>query len=63
MTLDAGGTETCVIRLEEHDAHDVVADVTLALQLLRIVFLVGQQRGHVEHDLDVAPVCIDGEQT
>jgi len=37
--------------------------VALPLKLLRIVLLVGQQGGHMEHDLDVAPVRIDGEET
>lgn len=63
MALDAGGTEACVIRLQEYHADDIVADVTLPLKLLRIVLLVRQQRGHMEHDLDVAPVRIDGEET
>lgn len=63
MTLNAGGTEASVVRLEEHDTDDVVANVTLALKLLRIVLLIGQQGGHVEHDLNVTPVRVDGEQT
>ena len=33
MALDAGRGEGGVARLEEHDAHDVVADVTLSLEL------------------------------
>ena len=34
-----------------HHAHDVVTHVPLPLQLLRVALLVGQQTGHVEHDL------------
>lgn len=63
MTLNAGGTEASVVRLKKDDTDDVVANVTLALKLLRIVLFIGQQGGHVEHDLNVAPVCVDGEQT
>ena len=33
VALDAGRGEGGVARLEEHDAHDVVADVTLSLEL------------------------------
>ncbi len=47
-----------VVGLEEDDTDDVVADVSLALQLLRIVLLVGEQRSHVEHDLYAAPVRV-----
>ena len=35
----------------EDDGHDVVANVPLPLQLLRLALRVGQERGHVEHDL------------
>ena len=35
----------------EDDGHDVVADVPLPLQLLRLALRVGQKSGHVEHDL------------
>lgn len=41
MTLNAGGTEASVVRLEKHDTDDVVANVTLALKLLRIVLFIG----------------------
>ena len=33
MALDAGGGEGGVVRLQEHDAHDVIANVTLPLEL------------------------------
>ena len=33
VALDAGRGEGGVARLEEHDAHDVVADVALSLEL------------------------------
>ena len=35
----------------EDDGHDVVADVPLPLQLLRLALRVRQQRRNVEHDL------------
>lgn len=47
------------VALLEDDGHDVVADVPLALQLLRVVLRVGQQRGHVEHDLLLAEHFVD----
>lgn len=61
MTLDAGGTEAGVVRFEEYDTDNIVADVAFALKLLWVMFLVGQQRGHMEHDLNVPPVRINGE--
>lgn len=60
MALDAGRAEGGVVRLEEHHADDVVADVALPLQLLGVVPLVRQLRGHVEHNLYRTPVCING---
>lgn len=59
MALDAGRTECGIVGLEEHDAHDIVADVALPLELLRIVLLVRQLRGYVEHYLYRTPVCIN----
>ncbi len=47
-----------IVGLEEDDTDDVVAHVSLALQLLWVVLLVGEQRGHVEHDLYAAPVRV-----
>ena len=35
----------------EHNGNNVVADVSLPLQLLTVCFAVGQERRHVEHDL------------
>ena len=35
----------------ENNSDNVVADVSLPLQLLTVCFAVGQKRGHVEHDL------------
>lgn len=61
MAFDTGGTEARVVGFEKYDADDIVADVTFALELLRIVFLIGQQRGYMEHDLNVAPIRVDGE--
>ena len=58
VRFDAGRREIRRIRLQEDDTNDVVADVSLALQFLRIVLLVGQQSGHVEHDLDAPPVRV-----
>lgn len=58
MTFYARRTERSVVRFEEHNAHNVVTDVTFALQLLRIVFLVRQQRRHVKHYFNAAPVRV-----
>lgn len=45
--------------LLENDRHDVVADVPLPLQLLRVVLGVGQERGDVEHDLPLLEDLVD----
>ena len=47
-----------VVSLKEDYADDVVAHVAFALQLLRVVLLVGEEGGHVEHDFDAAPVRV-----
>jgi len=47
--------------LLEHNRHDVVADVPLPLQLLRVAPAERQQRGHVEHDLLAAAALVHGE--
>lgn len=60
MAFDARRTEGGVVRLEEHYAHDVVADVALSLQLLGIMPLVRQLCGNVKHNLYRTPVCING---
>ena len=52
VRCDHVGCERCVLLLEHH-RHDVVTDVTLPLQLLRIVLRVRKQRRHVEHDFPV----------
>lgn len=52
------GTEGRRLLLED-DGDDVVADVTLALQLLRVARAVGQHRGHVEEDLPAAEHLVD----
>lgn len=39
------------VLLLENDRHDVVADVSFALDLTRIVSRVGQQRADMKHDL------------
>ena len=44
--------------LLEHNRHDVVADVPLPLQLLRVAPAERQQRGHVEHDLLAAAAAL-----
>lgn len=58
VALDARRREARVVRLEEDHADDVVADVPLPLQLLRIVLLVRQLRAHVEHDFDGPPAGV-----
>lgn len=63
VRLDAGRREVGAVGLEKDDADDVVTDVALALQLLRVVLLVGQQRRNVEHDLDATPVRVHRVKT
>lgn len=63
MTFDTGWTESSIIGLQKHHTHNVIANVTLPLQLLGIVLLVGKQCGYMEHDLDVTPICINGKET
>lgn len=48
-----GGKEDAGLVLE-HDRDNIVAHVPFPLELLQIVGVVWQQRGHVEHD--VVPV-------
>lgn len=45
------------------DGQDVVADVTLALQLLWVVLDVRQQSGHVEDDFATAEGLVEGVLT
>lgn len=44
----------------KHDGHDVVADMSLPLQLLRVARRVRQQRRHVEHYLAVHKLLVHG---
>lgn len=48
------------VGLLENDGHDVVANVPLPLQLLRIALGVGQQGGHMEHDLPLLEHLVHG---
>ena len=59
VRLDAAQGEPSIVSLEEHHANYIVADMALALQLLRVILLVGQQCGHMEHELDAPPVGVD----
>lgn len=63
VALDAGGAKAGIVRLQEDHAHNVVANVSLPLKLLWIVLFVGQQSGHVKHDLDITPIGVDGKET
>ena len=57
--FDATWWESGVVCLKEDHADYVVTNMTLPLQLLRVVLLVGQQGGDVEHHLDAAPMRVD----
>ena len=59
VRLDAARGEPSVVSLEEDHADYIVAHMPLALQLLRVVLLVGQQCGHMEHEFDAPPVGVD----
>lgn len=48
------------VRLLEHDCENIVADVPLTLQLLRIILRVGEQRGHVERNLTLLKHLVQG---
>lgn len=58
MALYTRGGESGVVGFEEHHADDVVADVSLALELLRIVLFIRQQGAYVEHYFYVAPIGV-----
>ena len=47
------------VSLLEHHSHDVVAYVSLALQLLAIRLGEGQQGGHMEHHLLAEVLCVE----
>ena len=59
MRFDATWREASVVGFKENHTNDIVSNVSLPLQLLRVVLLVGQQGGNMEHDLDAAPVGVD----
>ena len=48
--------------LLEDEGDDVVADVTLTRQLLPVVGCVGQERGHVKHELVARVLGVDAVQ-
>ena len=52
VRAERGHVERQRARLLEHDGDHVVADVSLALQLLPVRRRERQQRRHVEHELD-----------
>lgn len=52
VASDHVGRERRIVFLK-NESNNVVANVTLSLQLLMIVLVVGQKRGHVIHDLFV----------
>ena len=59
VRLDATWGEPSVVRLKEDHADDVVTNMALPLQLLRVVLLVREQGGDVEHHLNAPPVGVD----
>ena len=59
VRFDATWREASVVGFKENHTNDIVSNVSLPLQLLRVVLLVGQQGGNMEHDLDAAPVGVD----
>lgn len=46
--------------VDEHDVHDVVPDVPLALDLLPLLRRERQQCAHVEHNFVALEHCVDG---
>ena len=59
VRFDATWREAGVVCLKEDHTDYIVANMPLPLQLLRVVLLVGQQGGDVEHHLDAAPMSVD----
>ena len=59
VRFDATWGEPSVVRLKEDHADDVITNMAFPLQLLRVVLLVREQGGDVEHHLDAAPVGVD----
>ena len=51
------------VSLLEHHRHDVVADVSFALQLLAVRLGEGQQGGHMEHHLLAEVLCVEAVLT
>lgn len=58
MTLYASWGERGVVRLQKNHTHNVISNMPLPLQLLRIVPLIRKQRAHVEHYFYAPPVRI-----
>lgn len=50
----------CSILLLENYTDYIVADMSLPLELLRIVFCVRQQRGYVKHDFTIFERFVNG---
>ena len=59
VRFDATWREAGVVSFEEDHTDNIVAHMALPLQLLRVVLLVGQQCGDMEHHLDAAPMSVD----
>lgn len=53
------GSERRIFFLENNTDY-IVANMSLPLELLRIVFCVGQQRGDVKHDFTIFEHLVDG---
>ena len=63
VRLDAARGEPRVIRLEENHTYNVITNVSLPLELLGVALLVGEEGGHVEHDLYPPPMRVDAVET
>ena len=59
MGLDTAGGEPGVVSLQEDNTHNVVANVSLPLEFLRIAFLIRKQGGYMEHNFYASPVGVD----
>jgi hypothetical protein len=63
MALNARWTKGSIVGFQKHYADYVVTNVSLALQLLRIVSLVRELSADVKHDFNISPVCVNRVQS
>lgn len=63
MTFNAARGERRVVGFQKYDANDIVSDVTLSLELLRIMFFIRKLRRNVKHNFNRSPICVNRVET